>query len=54
MLFEQNQEYNVYLLNEALMYQNDQMALTLLLLELPTRAIAAYMSLIADAIKLSV
>jgi len=46
-------EYNEYLFHEALRSQNDQMALTWLLLERPTGAIAAYMSLIADAIKLS-
>jgi len=46
-------EYNNYLFQEALRSQNDQMALTWLLLERSTGAIAAYMSLIADAIKLS-
>jgi hypothetical protein len=47
------EEYNEYLLHEALRSQNDQMALTWLLLERSTGAIVAYMSLIADAIKLS-
>jgi len=47
------EEYNEYLFQEALRSQNDQMALTWLLLERSTGAIAAYMSLIADAIKLS-
>ncbi|GBU27902.1 hypothetical protein R84B8_01445 [Treponema sp. R8-4-B8] len=47
------EEYNDYLFHEALRSQNDQMALTWLLLERSTGAIAAYMSLIADAIKLS-
>jgi RecB family exonuclease len=48
------EEYNEYLFQEAFRSQNDQMALTWLLLERSTGAIAAYMSLIADAIKLSV
>jgi ribosomal protein S18 acetylase RimI-like enzyme len=47
------EEYNNYLFQEAFRSQNDQMALTWLLLERSTGAIAAYMSLIADAIKLS-
>ena len=47
------EEYNYYLIHEALRSQNDKMALTWLLLERSTRNIAAYMSLIADAIKLS-
>jgi ribosomal protein S18 acetylase RimI-like enzyme len=47
------EEYNEYLFQEAYRSQNDQMALTWLLLERSTGAIAAYMSLIADAIKLS-
>ncbi|MDR2716895.1 MAG: GNAT family N-acetyltransferase [Treponema sp.] len=47
------EEYNEYLLHEAFRSQNDQMALTWLLLERSTGAIVAYMSLIADAIKLS-
>ena len=46
-------EYNEYLFNEAVRSQHDQMALTWLLCERTTGAIAAYMSLIADAIKLS-
>jgi len=47
------EEYNEYLFNEAVRAQHDQMALTWLLRERTTGAIAAYMSLIADAIKLS-
>jgi len=47
------EEYNDYLFHEALRSQNDQMALTWILLERSTGAIAAYMSLISDAIKLS-
>jgi ribosomal protein S18 acetylase RimI-like enzyme len=47
------EEYNEYLFQQALRSQNDQMALTWLLLERSTGAVAAYMSLIADAIKLS-
>jgi hypothetical protein len=47
-------EYDEYLLNEALMFQRDQIALTWLFRERATRNIAAYMSLIADAIKLSI
>jgi len=46
-------EYNNYLFNEALRSQNDQMALTWILRERTTGTIAAYMSLIADAIKLT-
>jgi len=46
-------EYNNYLFNEALRSQDDQMALTWLLRERITGTIAAYMSLIADAIKLT-
>ena len=46
-------EYNNYLFNEALRSQNDQMALTWLLRERTTGNITAYMSLIADAIKLT-
>ena len=48
------EEYNEYLFQEALRSQEDKMALTWLLLERSTGTIAAYMSLIADAIKLSV
>jgi ribosomal protein S18 acetylase RimI-like enzyme len=51
--FCQIEEYNEYLFNEAVRAQHDQMALTWLLHERTTGAIAAYMSLIADAIKLS-
>ena len=47
------EEYNAYLFNEAVRSQNDQMALTWLLCERASGNIAAYMSLIADAIKLS-
>ena len=47
------EEYNEYLFREAARAQNDQMALTWLLRERSSGAIAAYMSLIADAIKLS-
>jgi hypothetical protein len=47
-------EYNEYLLKDALRSQNDHVALTWLLRDRSTDAIAAYMSLIADAIKLSV
>ena len=47
------EEYNEYLRNEAVRSQNDQMALTWLFRERSSGAIAAYMSLIADAIKLS-
>jgi hypothetical protein len=46
-------EYNDYLLKEAVRSQKDQMALTWLFRERSTGNIAAYMSLIADAIKLS-
>jgi ribosomal protein S18 acetylase RimI-like enzyme len=48
------EEYNEYLFNEALRSQRDHMALSWLFRERSTGAIAAYMSLIADAIKLSV
>jgi ribosomal protein S18 acetylase RimI-like enzyme len=47
-------EYNDYLFEDALRSQNDHVALTWLLRERTSGAIAAYMSLIADAIKLSV
>ena len=47
-------EYNDYLFIDALRSQNDHIALTWLLRERVTEEIAAYMSLIADAIKLSV
>ncbi|GBU28478.1 hypothetical protein R84B8_02037 [Treponema sp. R8-4-B8] len=47
-------EYNDYLFNDALRSQNDHIALTWLLRERTTDAITAYMSLITDAIKLSV
>jgi ribosomal protein S18 acetylase RimI-like enzyme len=48
------EEYNVYLHKEAAQSRNDHVALTWLLREHSTGKIAAYMSLIADAIKLSV
>jgi len=51
--FCQVEEYNEYLFHEAVKAQIDQMALTWLLRERTSGAIAAYMSLIADAIKLS-
>jgi ribosomal protein S18 acetylase RimI-like enzyme len=47
-------EYNNYLYNDALRSQNDHVALTWLLRERETNVIISYMSLIADAIKLSV
>jgi ribosomal protein S18 acetylase RimI-like enzyme len=47
-------EYNDYLFNDAFRSKNDHIALTWLLKERSTDTIAAYMSLIADAIKLSV
>ena len=46
-------EYNEYLFNEAVSSQEDQMALTWLFRERSTGNIVAYMSLIADAIKLT-
>jgi hypothetical protein len=48
------EEYNEYLHYDALRSQSDHIARTWLLRERDTGAIAAYMSLIADAIKLSV
>jgi hypothetical protein len=47
-------EYNVYLYEDALRSQTDHVALTWLLREQSTGEIAAYMSLIADAIRLSI
>jgi len=47
-------EYNDYLFQDALRSQNDHVALTWMLRERNTGIIVAYMSLIADAIKLSV
>ena len=47
-------EYNHYLVEDALRSQNDHIALTWLLRDRTSGEIAAYMSLIADAIKLSV
>jgi hypothetical protein len=46
-------EYNDYLLRDALRSMDDHIALTWLLTERSTGKIAAYMSLIMDAIKLS-
>ena len=46
-------EYNDYLFEDALRSQNDHVALTWLLRERAAGKVAAYMSLIADAIKLS-
>jgi ribosomal protein S18 acetylase RimI-like enzyme len=46
-------EYADYLREEALRAQADHVALTWVLLERESAAIAAYMSLIADAVKLS-
>jgi len=46
-------EYTDYLFKDALRSQDDHVALTWLLRERATGEIAAYMSLIADAIKLS-
>ena len=46
-------EYNDYLFKESIRAQKDQMALTWLLRERSADNIAAYMSLISDAIKLS-
>ena len=51
--FCQIEEYNEYLYNDALRSQQDHIALTWLLRERKTDSVAAYMSLIADAIKLS-
>jgi hypothetical protein len=51
--FCQIEEYNEYLQKDALRSRNDHIALTWLLKERTTGSIAAYMSLIADAIKLS-
>jgi len=47
------EEYNEYLYTDALRSRNDHIALTWILRERKTGAIASYMSLIADAIKLS-
>jgi hypothetical protein len=46
-------EYNDYLASDAIRSMNDHIALTWLLTERATGKIAAYMSLIMDAIKLS-
>jgi hypothetical protein len=47
-------EYNEWLMQDALHSQDDLIATTYLLCECNTGAIAAYMALVADAIKLSV
>jgi ribosomal protein S18 acetylase RimI-like enzyme len=47
-------EYNEYLIRDALRSQNDYVALTWLLSDLSTGGLVAYMSIINDAIKLSV
>jgi len=47
------EEYNEYLYKDTIRSQNDHIALTWILRERNTDTIAAYMSLIADAIKLS-
>jgi GNAT superfamily N-acetyltransferase len=47
------EEYNEYLCDDALRSQNDHIARTWLLRERATGSIAAYMSFIMDAIKLS-
>ena len=49
----QIEEYNEYLKKDALRSQDDHVALTWLLREREAGAIASYMSLISDAIKLS-
>jgi hypothetical protein len=47
------EEYNYYLFHDAIRSFNDHIAKTWLLLDLVSNEIVAYMSLIADAIKLS-
>jgi ribosomal protein S18 acetylase RimI-like enzyme len=47
------EEYNKYLIQDALPYQDSHLALTWLLLERTTGELVAYMSLISDAVKLS-
>jgi len=47
-------EYNDYLFKDAIRSQNDHIALTWLLKERTSGSIVAYMSLIADAVRLSV
>jgi len=47
------EEYNVYLAEEALKSQNDMIAVTYLLYDKNNDDIVAYMSLIADAIRLN-
>jgi len=46
-------EYNDYLINDALRSQNDHVSLTWLLRERESNIIISYMSIIADAVKLS-
>ena len=46
-------EYNDYLLKDALRFKNDHIAFTWLLVDCKNEKIAAYISLIMDAIKLS-
>jgi hypothetical protein len=46
-------EYNKYLIEDALPYQDSHLALTWLLRERVTGVLTAYMSLISDAVKLS-
>jgi ribosomal protein S18 acetylase RimI-like enzyme len=48
------EEYNLYLEQDAMRSQHDHVALTWLLRDRKSNSTAAYMSLIADAIKLSV
>ncbi|GHV40312.1 N-acetyltransferase [Spirochaetia bacterium] len=48
------EEYNEYLIQDALRSQNDHVALTWLLRERSSKGIVAYMSIINDAIRLSV
>ncbi len=47
-------EYNEYLMKDALRSQRDHVAFTWLLLDRDTNEIVSYMSLITDAIKLSI
>ena len=47
-------EYNDYLINDSLRSQDDHIALTWLLRDLSSEKIVSYMSIINDAIKLSV
>jgi hypothetical protein len=47
------EEYNKYLIEDACRYQDEHLALTWLLRERETDILAAYMSIISDAVKLS-